>query len=159
MEAGGGIFMMLDERCLMFKGKFSNSIDAKGRMIVPAKFRDELDGKCVLTKGMDKCLYIYTVAEWEKFAQKLLSLPTSDPNARAFVRHFNASATDCEVDKQGRLTIPQEHRNFANISKELVTVGIIDKIEVWSKDEWEGNAEITDITPDEIAKGMADYGI
>lgn len=105
----------------MFMGKYQNSIDAKNRMIVPSKYREELGYKCVLTKGIDKCLYIYPMSEWERFMTKLSALPSSDMNARAFVRHFYANAVECEVDRQGRLTIPQELRDYAGIDKELVT--------------------------------------
>lgn len=143
----------------MFNGKTKNSIDAKGRMIIPAKYREELDGKCVITRGMDKCLYIYTREEWKAFTDKLRALPKSDPKARAFVRQFTSSAVDGEVDKQGRLTIPQELRDFANIEKELVTVGVIDKIEVWSRAEWEDDSNLTELEPEDIAEGMAAYGI
>ena len=121
----------------MFMGKYQNSIDAKNRMIVPSKYREELGYKCVLTKGIDKCLYIYPMSEWERFMTKLSALPSSDMNARAFVRHFYANAVECEVDRQGRLTIPQELRDYAGIDKELVTIGILDKIEIWSRAEWE----------------------
>ena len=119
----------------MLMGKFQNSIDAKSRMIVPAKFREQLGYKCVLTMGIDRCLYIYPMAEWEKFMNKLSALPMSDANARAFIRHFYANAVESEIDKQGRITLTADLREYANIDKELVTIGNLDKIEVWSKEE------------------------
>ena len=143
----------------MFMGKYQNSIDAKNRMIVPSKYREELGYKCVLTKGIDKCLYIYPMSEWERFMTKLSALPSSDMNARAFVRHFYANAVECEVDRQGRLTIPQELRDYAGIDKELVTIGILDKIEVWSRAEWENAEDGPQLAPEDIAQKMAEYGI
>ena len=143
----------------MFMGKYQNSIDAKNRMIVPSKYREELGYKCVLTKGIDKCLYIYPMSEWERFMTKLSALPSSDMNARAFVRHFYANAVECEVDRQGRLTIPQELRDYAGIDKELVTIGILDKIESWSRAEWENAEDGPQLAPEDIAQKMAEYGI
>ncbi|PWM67976.1 MAG: cell division/cell wall cluster transcriptional repressor MraZ [Eubacteriales Family XIII. Incertae Sedis bacterium] len=143
----------------MFMGKYQNSIDAKNRMIVPSKYREELGYKCVLTKGIDKCLYIYPMSEWERFMTKLSALPSSDMNARAFVRHFYANAVECEVDRQGRLTIPQELRDYAGIDKELVTIGILDKIEIWSRAEWENAEDGPQLAPEDIAQKMAEYGI
>ena len=143
----------------MFMCKYQNSIDAKNRMIVPSKYREELGYKCVLTKGIDKCLYIYPMSEWERFMTKLSALPSSDMNARAFVRHFYANAVECEVDRQGRLTIPQELRDYAGIDKELVTIGILDKIEIWSRAEWENAEDGPQLAPEDIAQKMAEYGI
>ena len=120
----------------MLMGKYLNSIDLKSRMIIPAKYREELGYRCVLTRGIDKCLYIYPTTEWERFMKKLSELPSSDANVRAFIRHFYANAVECEIDKQGRMIIPQELREYASIEKELVTIGILDKIEIWSKEEW-----------------------
>lgn len=143
----------------MLMGKYQNSIDAKGRMIIPARFRDELQGNGVLTLGMDKCLYIYPMDEWQEFIEKLKALPKSDENARAFVRNFFANAVECDIDKQGRLTIPAEHRNYAGIQKELITIGNLDKIEVWAKEEWENKDNNAELTPAQVAQKMVEYGI
>ncbi|MBQ6495794.1 MAG: division/cell wall cluster transcriptional repressor MraZ [Firmicutes bacterium] len=145
----------------MFVGKYYNSIDNKSRLIVPAKFRDELRGKCVLAKSLDKCLTIYTMEEWKTFADELDTLPKSNPEARVLKRHFNASAAECDVDKQGRLTIPQELKDYAGIDKELVTVGSNKVIEVWSKEYWNeqldpDSGELIDAS--EAAKGLEIYG-
>lgn len=158
MEYSGDKVFLRMEDCLMLMGKYNNSIDPKNRMIIPSKYRDELGFKCVLTKGNDKCLYIYPMCEWEKVKEKLSSLPTSDKNIRAYVRRFYANAVECEIDKQGRVTIPIELKEFAGIEKELVTVGMIDKIEVWSRSEWEALDEIADNSPDLESK-LAEYGI
>ena len=143
----------------MLMGKYQNSIDLKSRMIVPAKYRDELGFRCVLTRGIDKCLYIYPMAEWDRFMSKLSALPTSDANVRAFIRHFYANAVEGEIDKQGRLIIPQELREYASIEKDLVTIGILDKIEIWSKEEWGKAENKTELEPADFAQKMAEYGI
>jgi MraZ protein len=143
----------------MLMGKYQNSIDAKCRMIVPSKYRDELACRCVLTRGIDTCLYIYPIQQWEKFMDKLSALPTTDPNARAFVRHFYANAIECDIDKQGRMVLPQELREYAHIEKELVTVGLLDKIEIWSKEEWTAAENMTELTPNDFATKMTEYGI
>lgn len=143
----------------MLMGKYLNSIDSKYRMIIPSKFRDQLGYTCVLTRGIDNCLYIYPADEWEGLMGKLSSLPMSDPDARAFVRHFYANAVECDIDRQGRMTIPQDLRDWAGIKKELITVGLLDKIEIWSKDNWEDANNKTELEQSDFAKKMIEYGI
>ncbi|MEE0514357.1 MAG: division/cell wall cluster transcriptional repressor MraZ [Emergencia sp.] len=141
----------------MFMGTYNNSIDTKNRMIVPSKHRDQLGGRCVLTKGMDKCLYIYSMAEWEKQMDKIEALPESDPKVRAFIRHFCANAVDCEFDKQGRIVIPAELKEYAGIDKELVTMGAMRKIEVWSKEVWDSPDNENKMDSEEFAESLAQY--
>ena len=143
----------------MLMGKYQNSIDLKSRMIVPARYREELGCRCVLTRGIDKCLYIYPASEWEHFMKKLSELPSADANARAFIRHFYANAVEAEIDKQGRMLLPQELRDYANIEKDLVTIGIMNKIEIWSKEEWGKAENKTELESSDFAQKMADYGI
>lgn len=159
VEYSGVKLKLKVENCHMFIGEYQNSIDAKGRIIVPSKFREQLGNKFILTKGLDSCLFIYTVEEWAKFEEKLAALPTANKDARAFVRYFFSSAVECEVDKQGRLTIPQNLREHAKIDKELVTIGVSRKIEIWSKQEWDNYNEGTNLGPDEIADRMSEFGI
>lgn len=140
-------------------GTFNNSIDAKYRMIVPAKFREELGYKVVITVGIDNCLYLYPMAEWEKFVEKLSKLPISDKRARNFTRNFTGNAEECELDRQGRLTIPQNLRSKVNITKELTTIGCMEKIEIWSREEYEKSQEDIELSSEEIAEGMMEYGI
>lgn len=142
----------------MFIGEYQHSIDAKGRIIVPSKFRDELGYRFIMTKGLDDCLFIYSLEEWKKFEDKLTNLPIASKEARAFVRYFFSGAIECEIDKQGRLTIPQNLREHAKIGKELVTIGVMSRVEVWSKQEWVdyGNKGLG---YDEIAEKMAELGI
>ena len=143
----------------MLVGKYQNSIDAKSRMIVPAKFREELGTKCVVNKALDHCLEIHPMEEWETFVnEKLKVLSSFDPKARQLARYFSSSAETCEIDKQGRITIPQELREYAGIEKELVTVGAFEKIEVWSKDAWEKYEQERDMSASAIAECMAGYG-
>lgn len=145
----------------MFVGKYNNSIDGKFRLIVPSKFREELRGKCIMAKSLDKCLTIYTMEEWKKFVDKLDELPTSNPNSRRVRRHFHSSAAECDIDKQGRLTIPQELREYAGIEKDLITVGSNKVIEVWSREQWDAElnpdtGELLDAS--EAAEGLEIYG-
>lgn len=145
----------------MFVGKYNNSIDDKYRLIIPAKFREELGSSCVVAKSLDRCLTIYTVDEWQKFADKLDELPMSNPAARKVKRHFSSSAADCDIDKQGRMTIPQELREYARIEKDLITVGSNKVIEVWGKEQW--NSELDPESGDMLdaskaAEGLEIYG-
>ena len=150
----------------MFVGKYQNSIDSKSRLIIPAKFREELGGRCVIAQSLDKCLTISTEAEWENFLQELKALPRSNAEARMIRRYFNQSAAKCDVDKQGRVTIPQELKDYAGITKDLVTIGNIDNIEVWSKENFEKeafaqageNVTASDINASEIAAALEKYG-
>ena len=146
----------------MFVGKFNNSIDAKARVIVPAKFRYELGASCVIAKGLDKCLNVYTDDEWERFVkEKLEPLPESNPQARQLKRYFFSSASSCEIDKQGRVKIPQDLLNYAGIDKELITIGSNNKIEIWSREQWdvqldEESGEL--LNASEVAEGLEQYG-
>ncbi|NLD10847.1 division/cell wall cluster transcriptional repressor MraZ [Aminicella lysinilytica] len=141
----------------MFMGKYNNSIDAKNRMIVPSKHRDQLGGKCVLTKGLDQCLYIYSMGDWEQQMEKIAELPESDPKIRAFIRHFCANAVECEFDKQGRIVIPQELKDYARITKDLITMGAMKKIEIWSKEVWDTPENEGNMGSDEFADALKEY--
>ena len=141
----------------MFMGTTYNSIDEKNRMIVPSRFRSELGRSCVLTKGLDKCLYIYTTDSWAKQMEKIERLPESDPKVRAFIRHFCANAIECEFDKQGRIIIPQELKSYASIEKELVTMGAMSKIEIWSKETWEDPDNDSKMKTEDFASALAEY--
>ena len=146
----------------MFVGKYNNSIDSKSRVIVPAKFRDELEGRCIIAKSLDRCLTIYPLAQWEKFVEeKLEILPAGNPQARKLKRHFYSSAAECDVDKQGRLTIPQELKEYAGIEKELITVGSDKTIEVWSREHWEDELDPDTgelMNASDVAESMEQYG-
>lgn len=141
----------------MFMGEHSHTIDAKGRLIIPAKFREELGNRFILTQGMDNALTIYPMEQWEKFQEQLNSLPFTSKEARAFRRFFTARATECELDKQGRILIPSELRGYAGLVKDVVLTGNISNIEVWSKERWDEVSAVDDM--DAIAEKMQEMGI
>ena len=141
----------------MFMGTTYNSIDDKNRMIVPSRFRNELGKSCVLTKGLDRCLYIYTMEDWQKQMEKIDKLPESDPNVRKFIRHYLGNAAECEFDKQGRIVIPQELKSYAGVEKELVTVGARSKIEVWSRAVWENLLNVSTEDPTNPGDALQAY--
>lgn len=154
-----GVTVEIVEESLMLMGEYQNSIDAKGRVIVPAKFRDELGYKCVLTKGLDCCLYIYPMSQWDKLQASLAELPLTKIDARRFVRYFYGSAVECEVDKQGRINIPSNLREYAQIDKELVTIGVLERVEIWSKQVYESSENGGNLDPAEFAEQMEIYNI
>lgn len=140
-------------------GTYQNSIDAKNRFSVPAKFRDELGGRCILAKGLDKCLVIYPMATWNEQQQQLSKLPRSDEKARAFLRYTYASAVDCDIDKQGRTVIPQYLREFAEIEKDLVTIGMLDRIEIWSREVYEDDRHGGKLTSADLSEIGSRYQV
>ena len=141
----------------MFMGEYNHIIDAKGRLIIPARFRELLGEEFILTKGLDGCLSIYPMDAWEAFETKLRALPLTNKNARTFTRFFVAGATNCELDRQGRILVPQTLREFAGLEKEVVLTGNLDRIEIWSKEKWSENCIYDDM--DSIAESMQDMGI
>ena len=141
----------------MFMGEYNHTIDAKGRLIIPSKFRELLGEEFVLTRGLDGCLFIYPMDEWEIFEQKLRALPLTNKNARTFSRFFVAGATSCELDKQGRILVPATLREFAGLEKDVVLTGNINRIEIWSKEKWNENSNYDDM--DAIAESMEEMGI
>ena len=135
------------------RGEYTHVIDAKGRLFIPAKFRDELGYSFVITKGLSRCLSIYPMQEWERFEAKINALPTRQ--ARNLQLFFIASSQDCELDGQGRVLIPQKLREYAGLDKNTVVAGMTDHIEVWDESEW--NA--MELTPESIAGIMEEAGI
>ena len=127
--------------CASFKGEFSHAIDAKGRLIIPAKFREGLGDHFVVTKGFDGCLYVFDQEGWDALEQKLAALPLNNKDARLIKRFFLAGATDPELDKQGRSLIPSPLLQHAGITKDVTVVGVGDKLEIWSSDRWSSNEE------------------
>lgn len=140
----------------MFMGEYNHTIDAKGRIIIPSKFRESLGDTFVVTLGLDGCLFVYPNSEWESFLTKLSSLPGSK-EARQLQRYFLAGATECEIDKQGRILIPTKLRASASLDKDVVFVGVLSKIEIWSKERWEQNNIYEDM--DDVAEHMSEFGI
>lgn len=141
----------------MFIGTYNNSIDAKNRMIVPAKFREQLGGSCIITRGFDRCLYIYSPENWEKQVEKMEELPEADSKVRSFIRHMCANASECEFDKQGRIIIPPNLIEYAEITKELVTMGALKKVEIWAKEVWDAPDNSDRMDTAEFAETLKEY--
>lgn len=141
----------------MFMGEYNHTIDTKGRLIIPSKFREALGDEFVVTKGLDGCLFVYDNAEWQSFEAKLKALPLTNKDARQFVRFFLAGAAGVEVDKQGRILLPITLREFAGLDKEVVLVGVASRVEIWSREKWEAASEYEDM--EEIAEHMAELGL
>ncbi|AUJ62252.1 division/cell wall cluster transcriptional repressor MraZ [Bacillus velezensis] len=143
----------------MFMGEYQHTIDTKGRMIVPAKFREGLGEQFVLTRGLDQCLFGYPMNEWKLIEEKLKALPLTKKDARAFTRFFFSGATECELDKQGRVNIASSLLNYAKLEKECVVIGVSNRIELWSKVIWEQYTEEQEDSFAEIAENMIGFDI
>ncbi|MGE5298146.1 MAG: division/cell wall cluster transcriptional repressor MraZ [Acidobacteriaceae bacterium] len=143
----------------MFIGEYGISMDEKGRIAVPVKFRAALGSKAVVTRGLDKSLFIYTKAEWDKLAVKLAALPLAQANSRAFSRLMLAGAYELEIDKQGRGMIPEPLRTFAGLSKKVVLAGLYNRIEVWDEQSWENYKAMTEKESTSIAEALSELGV
>lgn len=143
----------------MFMGEFQHSIDAKGRLIVPAKFREKLGDTFVVTRGLDGCLFGYPLEEWNKLEEKLNEMPLAKKDARLFVRFFYSAATECEIDKQGRINIPQTLRTHAQLEKSCVIIGVSNRIEIWDEARWQSFTKEAEMSFDDIAESMIDFGL
>ena len=141
----------------MFMGEYNHTIDAKGRLIIPSKFREALGDEFVVTKGFDGCLFVFDWTEWSAFEEKLKSLPITNKDARQFVRFFLAGAASVEVDEQGRILVPNVLREFADLSKDVTLIGVGSRIEIWDKGRYEGASAYDDM--EEIAEHMAELGL
>jgi len=143
----------------MLLGEYNHNLDEKGRTSVPAKFRDDLGASFVVTKGLDSCLFIYSKIEWNTFEAKLKDLPLTNPNARNFIRFFFSGATECELDKQGRINIPQNLREYAGLSKDLSIIGVSTRVEICDREKWNKYTSSENMDLDEIAIQMSNLGI
>ncbi|MFY9176449.1 MAG: division/cell wall cluster transcriptional repressor MraZ [Clostridiales bacterium] len=143
----------------MFIGEYQHILDPKGRVIMPSKFRDGLGDKFVVTKGLDHCLFVYPQNEWQELERKLRTLPLTSKDARAFTRFFFAGATECELDKQGRILIPANLREYAELTKELVIIGVASRVEIWSKEKWDDYNDDANLDHQSIVEKMAELGI
>lgn len=142
----------------VFMGQYNHSIDAKGRVIIPARFREKLGNSFVVTKGIDKCLYGYADKEWGAFEEKLGTLSITNPNARKFARFLLAGAAECELDKQGRILLPAVLREYAGLDKDVVLVGTASRIEIWGKERWDQENSEYESNIEEIAANMDSLG-
>lgn len=140
-------------------GEYLHTIDSKGRLIIPAKFREALGDKFITTKGLDNCLFLYPQDEWQNFEEKLKKLPISQPNARAFVRFFFSGAAECEFDKQGRILLPANLREYAALDKDVVVVGVMSRIEIWDAERWKEYSSEAESNYEKAAESLVDLGI
>lgn len=143
----------------MFIGEYNHSIDEKGRLAIPAKFREELGKGAVVTRGLDNCLFVYTFEEWKKLAEKLAALPISQANTRAFARLMLAGAMDCEMDKQGRIVLPEYLRKFATMNKKVVIAGLFNRLEIWDEAAWSKYKTTTEKDSNDIAEALGELGV
>lgn len=143
----------------MLIGEYEHSLDVKGRLILPAKIREDMGDKFIVTKGLDGCLFGFSQNEWTNFEEKLKTLPLTNKNARDFVRFFLSGATECEIDKQGRFLITSNLREYATLEKDAIIIGVGTRIEIWNRERWKSYNSDENISADEIAENMTMLGI
>lgn len=147
------------EGLVMFMGEYRHNVDTKGRIIIPAKFREQLGEVFVLTRGLDQCLFGYPLDEWKIIEEKIKSLPLTKKDARAFSRFFFSGATECEIDKQGRINIPAPLVNYGKLEKECVVLGVSNRIEIWSEPIWDDYFNESEESFAEIAENMIGFDL
>jgi MraZ protein len=143
----------------MLLGEYRHNLDTKGRMAVPAKFRESLNAGAIITRGIDSCLFVFTNSDWEELVKKLIALPIAQANSRAFVRLMLAGATDVALDNQGRILIPDYLRKYANLKKEVVVAGLYNRFEIWDNVEWNNYKAKTESTSEIISEKLGELGI
>lgn len=143
----------------MFIGEYQHTIDQKGRMAIPAKFRRELAKGAVVTKGLDNCLFLYPNQEWQKLADKLSALPISQANSRAFSRLMLAGAMAVDIDKQGRALIPDYLRQYAGMKKRVIVAGLYNRLEIWDEVKWKNYKKGTETKSNDIAEALGELGV
>lgn len=143
----------------MFMGEYRHNLDNKGRLIMPAKFREGLGEEFVLTRGLDHCLFVYPMEEWCSLENKIKALPLGRSEARAFVRFLFSGASVCTLDKQGRVAIPSALRAYASCEKEIVILGVSTRVEIWSEENWQSYMNKAEIDFDDLAEKIIDTGI
>ncbi len=144
---------------LMFIGEYAHSLDTKSRLTIPVKFRNELGTIPIVTKGLDGCLFLYPTDEWNVIVERLKNLPLGKPEVRAFARFFLSAATEAEIDKQGRIVIPNNLKEHAGIDKEVCVVGVSNRIELWEPNKWQEYMQSYSGSITEIAEKLVDFGI
>ncbi|HCC23716.1 TPA: cell division/cell wall cluster transcriptional repressor MraZ [Candidatus Falkowbacteria bacterium] len=143
----------------MFIGEYTHSIDEKGRLAIPVKFRAKLLKGAVVTRGLDNCLFLYSKDEWSKLAEKLVQLPISQANTRAFSRLMLAGAMDVDLDKQGRITLPDYLRKFGTLKKKVVVAGLYNRLEIWDEKAWSEYNQVTQKDANNIAEKLGELGV
>ena len=143
----------------MLLGEHKHSLDTKGRIAIPAKFRKDIKGGAIITKGIDKCLFVFDMKEWNKFIEKMVSISIAKSNSRAFARLMLAGATDVKLDSQGRVLIPDYLREYAGLKEKVVVAGLYSRIEIWDVERWDKYKKETENASEEIAEHLSDLGI
>jgi MraZ protein len=143
----------------MFIGEYSYNIDPKKRIAIPSKFREDFSGRAVITRGLDKCLFVYPIKTWEDLSSKLGSLPMGESGTRSFVRLMLAGAVDVDIDKFGRVLIPDYLKEYAGLKKEVVIAGLYNRLEIWDSENWKKYKEEAEKNTDEIAEQLGKLGI
>lgn len=143
----------------VFMGEYRHNLDDKGRLFIPARFRDDLGPRFVITKGLDRCLFLYSGREWEGMEEKLRQLPLTSAEARAFSRFFFAGASDSEPDRQGRIVLPQVLRDYAGIVKEAVIIGVASRVEIWALEQWRSYEAASQASPEDLAEALGKLGL
>ena len=143
----------------MFTGEYTHNIDDKGRLTIPAKFRDELESGVVITRGLDGCLWAYPRSEWEKLAEKVAQMPTTSQAARNFTRFMFSGAFDSVPDRQGRVLIPQNLRDYAGIADETAVIGVMNRVEIWHPAKWSEVFAKVETDPDSFVSQLHELGI
>ncbi|MDD4607088.1 MAG: division/cell wall cluster transcriptional repressor MraZ [Patescibacteria group bacterium] len=143
----------------MFIGEYHHNLDQKGRLAIPVKFRNELSKGAVVTRGLDNCLFLYSQNEWEKLATQLANLPISQANTRAFSRLMLAGAMDVQMDKLGRVILPEYLRKYAQVKKKIVVAGLYNRLEIWDETVWEKYKQGTEKNSGDIAEALGELGV
>lgn len=142
----------------MFMGEYQHSLDEKGRLIIPAKFREDLGERFIITRGLDNCLFVYPLDQWKQLQEKIHALP-AQAETRSFTRMFFSGAVEAELDKQGRVVIPQHLREHAGIERDVYSIGVSTKVEIWAKESWEQYSNRAKQSYQEIAETIINIGI
>ncbi|HPF43307.1 MAG TPA: division/cell wall cluster transcriptional repressor MraZ [Syntrophomonadaceae bacterium] len=143
----------------MFLGEYQHSLDSKGRITIPAKLREQLGDRFVVTKGLENCIFLYPLREWQTIENKLRTLPFTRADVRSFARFFFSGASELEVDKQGRTVLPSNLREYASIEKDLMIIGVGSRAEIWAVENWEKYIEGAEASYEDIAASLVDLGI
>ena len=143
----------------MLLGEYKHNLDIKGRVAIPAKFRDKIGAGAIITRGLDNCLFVFANKEWEVLAAKITALPLAQADSRAFARLMLSGAMDLELDSQGRVLIPDYLRKYAGLAKQVVVAGVYNRMEIWDSERWERYKQKTEGASDEIAEKLGELGI
>jgi len=143
----------------MFLGEYQHALDAKGRIIIPARFREQLGESFVATRGLDNCIFVYPLDEWRTIEEKMRSLPFTRADVRSFMRIFLSGASELELDKQGRTVLPANLRDYAHINKDIIIIGVGTRVEIWSAENWQAYTMNSASSYEQIAESLVDLGI